>query len=94
MKEIMKPRYRIYRRQGGVFYLFDRHTGKRESLETADQAAAQRLLHAKNEAQQQPLINRQIARAYLAVVGKNRIRVENTGLLRYFPESSAAWFVG
>ena len=67
MKEIMKPRYRIYRRRGGMFYLFDRHTGKRESLETADQAAAQRLLHAKNEAQQQPLINRQIARAYLAV---------------------------
>jgi integrase len=67
MEEIMKPRYRIYRRQGGVFYLFDRHTGKRESLETADAAAAQRLLHAKNEAQQQPLINRQIARAYLAV---------------------------
>jgi hypothetical protein len=49
MKEIMKPRYRIYRRQGGVFYLFDRHTGKRESLETADEAAAQRLLHAKKQ---------------------------------------------
>jgi hypothetical protein len=27
MNEIMKQRYRIYRRQGGVFYLFDRHTG-------------------------------------------------------------------
>src|SRR5512136_1309092 len=67
MNEIMKPRYRIYRRQGGVFYLFDRHTGKRESLETDDEAVAKRLLHAKNEAQQQPLINRQIARAYLAV---------------------------
>jgi integrase len=67
MNEIMKPRYRVYRRQGGMFYLFDRHTGKRESLETADEAAAQRVLHAKNEAQQQPLINRQIARAYLAV---------------------------
>jgi hypothetical protein len=67
MNEIMKPRYRIYRRQGGVFYLFDRHTGKRESLETAHEEAARRLLHAKNEAQQQPLINRQIARAYLAV---------------------------
>ena len=40
MKEIMKPRYRVYRRQGSVFYLFDRHTGKRESLETADEAAA------------------------------------------------------
>ena len=67
MNEIMKPRYRIYRRHGGLFYLFDRHTGKRESLQTADVAAARRLLHAKNEAQQQPLINRQTARAYLAV---------------------------
>jgi len=62
MNEIMKPRYRIYRRQGGLFYLFDRHTGKRESLQTAEEAVAKRLLHAKNEAQQQPLINRQIAR--------------------------------
>jgi integrase len=67
MNEIMKPRYRIYRRQGGLFYLFDRHTGKRESLQTTDEAVAQRLLHARNEAQQQPMINRQIARAYLAV---------------------------
>jgi integrase len=67
MREIMKLRHRIYRRQGGVFYLFDRLTAKRESLETADEGAARRLLHAKNEAQQQPLINRQITRAYLAV---------------------------
>jgi len=63
----MKPRYRIYRRQGGQFYLFDRQTGKRESLQTPDEAVARRLLHAKNEALQQPLINRQIARSYLAV---------------------------
>ena len=34
MTAIMKQRFRIYRRQGGVFYLFDRVTGKRESLET------------------------------------------------------------
>ena len=63
MTKIMKPRYRIYRRQGGIFYLFDRHTGKRESLQMADAEAARRVLQAKNEAQQQPLINRQIARA-------------------------------
>src|ERR1051325_6938352 len=67
MNEIMKQRYRMYRRQGGMFYLFDRHTGKRESLQTCDREAANRVLHAKNEALQQPLINRQIARAYLAV---------------------------
>jgi hypothetical protein len=66
--------YRIYRCQGGVFYLFDQHTGRRESLETADEAAVWRLLHAKNEAQQQPLINRQIARAYLAVGDPEIIR--------------------
>jgi len=66
MNRIMKPRYRIYRRQGGVFYLFDRQTGKRESLETTQTAEAVRLLHARNEAQQEPIINRQIARAYLA----------------------------
>ena len=66
MNEIMNQRYRIYRRQGGLFYRFDRHTGKRESLETTDQDAARRLLRGKNEAQPPPLINRQIARAYLA----------------------------
>ncbi|MCP5521867.1 MAG: tyrosine-type recombinase/integrase [Verrucomicrobiales bacterium] len=66
MTDIMKPRYRIYRRQRGVFYLYDRQTGSRESLQTANERTAIRLLHARNEAQQQPLINRQIARAYLA----------------------------
>jgi hypothetical protein len=67
MNEIMNAKYRMYRRQRGVFYLFDRHTGQRESLQTADENEARRLLHARNEAHQQPLINRQIARAYLAV---------------------------
>lgn len=66
MHAIMKPRFRLYRRHGGVFYLFDRQTGKRESLTTADPHVATRLLHAKNEAQQTPLVNRHIARAYLA----------------------------
>jgi integrase len=67
MNEIMNAKYRMYRRQRGVFYVFDRHTGKRESLQSADENEARRLLHARNEAHQQPLINRQIARAYLAV---------------------------
>ena len=66
MKEIMNARFRMYRRQRGIFYLFDRHTNQRTSLQTADEREARRLLHAQNEAHQQPLINRQIARAYLA----------------------------
>ncbi len=67
MMRIMNQRFRMYRRQGGVFYLFDRTTSKRQSLETDDEATALRLLHAQNEAHQQPIINLQIARAYLAV---------------------------
>ncbi len=67
MTNIMKQRYRLYRRHAGVFYLFDNLTGKRESLNTKDCREAGRLLHAKNEAQVNPQINRQIARAYLAV---------------------------
>jgi len=59
--------FALYRRQAGRFDLFDRQTGKRESLQTSAETSARRLLHAKNEAQQQPPINRQIARAYLAV---------------------------
>jgi integrase len=63
----MKQRFRLYRRSnGGRFYAHDRLTGKQESLGTTDRTEAERLLHAKNEATQQPLLNVQIARAYLA----------------------------
>jgi len=72
--ENMTQRYRMYRRQGGIFYLFDRQTGQRESLETNEPSAAQRLLHARNEAQQNPLINLQIARAYLAAGDPEAVR--------------------
>lgn len=32
----MKLRYRLIQRKNGLFYLFDRQTSKRESLETSD----------------------------------------------------------
>lgn len=64
----MKQRFRLYRRRrGGRFYIHDSVTGKQESLGTTDRSQAIRLLHSRNEAQQQPVINLQIARAYLAV---------------------------
>ena len=63
----MKQRFRLYRRScSGRFYLHDSVTGKQESLSTADRIEALRLLHSKNEADRQPAINLQIARAYLA----------------------------
>ena len=63
----MRQRYRLYRRKkGGRFYIHDDATGKQDSLHTSDRAAALRLFHSRNEAEQQPAVNLQIARAYLA----------------------------
>jgi hypothetical protein len=63
----MKQRFRLYRRSvSGRFYSQDSVTGKQESLGTSDRIEAVRLLHSKNEADRQPSINLQIARAYLA----------------------------
>src|ERR1035438_8705444 len=63
----MRPRYRLYRRKnGGRYYIHDDVTGKQESLGTSDRPTAVRLFHSKSEAVQQPAVNLQIARAYLA----------------------------
>jgi integrase len=61
----MTQRYRLFRRRG-YYYAHDRVTGRQESLHTSQPLEAKRLLHAKNEADHQPAINLQIARAYLA----------------------------
>ena len=61
----MKNRYRIFRRENGVYYSLDSLTKKRNSLNTADPAEARRLQNALNEACQQPAVNLQIAQVYL-----------------------------
>jgi integrase len=63
----MRQRCRLYfREKTGRFYIHDDLTGKQESLHTKDKATALRLFHSRSEAEQQPAINLQIARAYLA----------------------------
>jgi len=62
----MKNRYRLYRRhRGGCFYSQDATTGKQESLKTRDRPTAQRLLAAKNAADEHPQLNLALARTYL-----------------------------
>ena len=63
----MKTRYRLFERNTGIFFIQDNISGKQESLRTRDKQAALRLLHARNEAHEQPAINREIAKAYLTV---------------------------
>src|SRR5690242_8604523 len=66
MKDEMKSNYRLFRRRNGNYFCEDRQTRRQESLRTKDKQEAMRLLNAKNEAHENPLLNRQIARAYLA----------------------------
>jgi len=66
----MKSRFILFRR-GSTFYVEDTVTDKQRSLHTKDRATGERLVHARNEAEQQPAINLQIARAYLAASDQN-----------------------
>jgi len=61
----MKSRYWLFKR-GPVFYLQDSVTGKQESLRTRDEAEAERLRLAKNEAVQNRSLSLALARAYLS----------------------------
>jgi hypothetical protein len=60
----MKSRFILFRR-AGAFYSEDTTTRKQISLRTKDDAEALALLHSKNEAHRQPVLNLQIARTYL-----------------------------
>ena len=68
----MRQKFRLYRRKkGGRYYIHNDLTGKQESLHTSDRSKALRLLHARNEAQEEPAINLQIAKAYLAATDES-----------------------
>lgn len=49
-----------------MFYCEDTQTRKQESLKTKNEAEANTLLHSRNEAFRQPILNQQIALAYLS----------------------------
>ena len=69
----MKDRYRLTRRgsRGDTFYCVDNHTGKRTSLQTSDLRAARQIVAVKNQAECQPALNLQLAKAYLASKNAN-----------------------
>ena len=64
----MRERYRIVRlgNRNGGFYCKDTLTGSRTSLETKSRPEAVRLVRHRNEALQNPHINRKIGMAYLS----------------------------
>ncbi len=64
----MTTRFRLTCRgiRGGMFYCVDKNTGKRTSLKTANEDEARQIVEARNQAERQPVLNLQIAKAYLA----------------------------
>ena len=60
----MKTKYTLFRR-GGIYYSQDSTTGQQKSLRTRDESEALKLIHARNEAHRQPVLNLHLARAYL-----------------------------
>jgi integrase len=69
----MKPKFRLFVR-AGVYYAFDRDTGKRESLHCQDKTAALSLLQARNESHIQPALNLELARTYLMASDRELLR--------------------
>lgn len=63
----MKNRFRLIRRgnRSGAFYCVDSKTRKRISLGNIPKSEAVQILEAKNIAERQPMLNLQIAKAYL-----------------------------
>jgi hypothetical protein len=64
----MKTRYRLTRRgiRDDRFYCVDTTTSKRTSLRTTNEDEARQIVEAKNQSERQPMLNLQIAKAYLA----------------------------
>lgn len=60
----MKLPYRLFQRSNGIYFIENRLTKRQESLRTKDKDIAARILNAKNEAELQPAISREIAKAY------------------------------
>jgi integrase len=72
----MNARYRLIFRgvRGGMYYCVDKTTGKRQSLHTTDEDKARQIVEAKNQAERQPQINLQIAKAYLAATDSSFVK--------------------
>ena len=61
----MKNRFTLFRRRA-VYYCEDRTTGQQKSLQTRDETEARKIVQAKNDAVNQPLMNLVMAKTYLA----------------------------
>jgi integrase len=62
----MKTQFSLFKRKSGFFYMKIKATGQQKTLATRNRAEAQKLVQAYNDAANQPMFNRCLARVYLA----------------------------
>jgi integrase len=62
----VKERFKMFRRKGGIYYARDTVTLGKQSLGTSDRVQATRLVGAKNQAVEQPSLNKGMAKVYLS----------------------------
>ena len=86
----MKNRYRLIRRgsRSKNFYCVDTQTKKRTSLGKVSADEAKQIVTHKNTAQRQPMINLQIAKAYLAGTDSG-VTTRTWGHALQYPKASA-----
>lgn len=85
----MKNQYRLFQRNNRIYFIQNNVTGKQESLKTRDKAVAVRLFNARNEAHQQPAINIQIAKAYLAAADASFVKRTWTEVMAEFVKTKS-----
>ena len=102
----MNTKYTLFRRNG-IDYSQDWASGQQKSLRTRDEAEALKLINARNEAHRQPVLNLQLARAYLtasdpafvertwqSVIAQLQARGKDTSRLRYASVFKSSAFDG
>src|ERR1035437_9561916 len=85
----MQNRFTMFRR-GSVYYCEDRTTGQQKSLQTRNEAEAQRLVRAKNDAVTLPQMNLVMARMYLSAQDPKMITRTWADVLERFCDRSNA----
>ena len=86
----MKNRYRLIRRAYGIYYSYDKETGHKESLQTDQRIPAERLIAAKNQAFEQPALNKGMAKVFLSAASPEFASRTWNAVMEHYVKSGVA----
>jgi len=86
----VKNRYRLIRRAYGIYYSYDKETGHKESLKTDQRIPAERLIAAKNQAVEQPALNKGMAKVFLSAASPEFASRTWNAVMEHYVKSGVA----